>query len=151
MLIAVRPSQEAGISQVDHPASSEPAKESVVGGGSLARETQSPPLAALAIMLSQGNTEKHLPTPPHQSITLFVQDQPSDLGSHNSIPFQRGFPAKSLRLLPAAKSPACKAFNLRGRLRLHQVGYPARASTNQDKNMFLCSPLRFPGLWVLVR
>lgn len=81
MLIAAHPSQESGISQPDHPASSVVAKEPEARS-SLARETQSLPPAARAIILSQGNTEKYPPAPPAQSIILFATKQPSDLGSY---------------------------------------------------------------------
>lgn len=77
-------------------------------------------------VISRKHRKKHPPTPPHQSFTPFVQDQPSDPGSHNSFLFSGSFPGESLRLLLAAKSPACRAFNLRGHLRLHQVGEPCQ-------------------------
>lgn len=60
MLIAAHPSQGAGISQPDHPASFAPAHKSEASG-SLAREAHSSPPAALAMVLAQGNTEKYLP------------------------------------------------------------------------------------------
>ena len=87
VLIAAHPSQEAGISQLDLPASSALAKESEASS-SLARETQSSPTAALTIILFQGSTEKYSP---HASTALFVCNQRSDLGSYYSISFLRKF------------------------------------------------------------
>lgn len=124
MLITTHPSQEVNLSQRDLPASLAPARESAARG-SPARETQSSPPAAFAIILPQGSSEKYLPavTPPpapRKALSHLPLNQASDLGSCYSIlqfslVFLHRFPAQGPPKAPSSFKILClKDFKPRG-------------------------------------